>query len=109
MNPLRPIVHLLIPALLLAIAYWLEPGARALPPETLTTIELAPFPIFAVGLALAFRFNRSRIFFVLLTLAIGHAAFMWYGRVSWYIPNQSIFAAIAIFLAIDSTLFSHLD
>jgi diguanylate cyclase (GGDEF)-like protein len=109
MNPLRPIIYLLVPLVLLAIAYLLEPSVRALPPDLLVAIELAPFAAFAAGLALAFRFNRSRTFFVLLTIAIGHAAFMWLGRVWWTVPNEAIFPMIALFLAIDVTLFSHLE
>jgi GGDEF domain-containing protein len=69
---LNRISFLFFPPLLLLLALAMAPLAVQLPTEYLPLLELLPYISAAIGLALAWRFNRSRAFFSLLVLFIAY-------------------------------------
>ena len=62
---MKTLTSLLLPCALLALAFALEPTIEAMSSERRYLFELAPFGVMLAGLAISFRFNRSRVFFVL--------------------------------------------
>lgn len=69
--------------------------------------KLVPIAVMAVGLALSLRFNRSRIFFSLVALAIVYAVLLW--GVRGAPPGGTIYAACALLLPLNLVIFSSLE
>lgn len=74
----------------------------SMPATVLTITQYAPYGIFSFGMFMALQFNRSRIFFVMLTLTIGYIAI----NSLWYSPNVNI--AISFFIPLNILIFSFL-
>jgi hypothetical protein len=53
---------IVLPLLLLALAYVAYHKVHTLPAPQLDLVKLAPYPVFLIGGGLAWKFNRSREF-----------------------------------------------
>ncbi|HEY6874123.1 MAG TPA: GGDEF domain-containing protein [Geobacteraceae bacterium] len=94
-----------MPAVLLVAAYLGMPRIALLPPPWKEILPYLPFTAIAVGMFLSLHFHRSRVFFVLLLLAI----FSW--SCSTYLQNgladfrgRMIFLALSLLLPLNITL-----
>ncbi|WP_192930186.1 GGDEF domain-containing protein [Alkaliphilus pronyensis] len=72
----------------------------SLPSAIITITQYAPYVIFSFGMIMAIQFNRSRIFFILLTLFIAKIAI----NPIWV--NDSVFTYICFFTSINVLVFS---
>ncbi len=107
---IRPVAHLLLPAVLLAAALLARPYLQALSPGLLTVARLAPLVLLAAGLALALRFNRSRVFFSLTALLLSYGLTLWfdvplhdYGS---GLLGAALYAGLCVFLPLDLAIFA---
>ena len=66
----KAIITLALPAAVLALTYLLIEQAKPLHRSVSALIAYLPYVFFASGMALAWRFNRSRSFFVLAVLLL---------------------------------------
>jgi diguanylate cyclase (GGDEF)-like protein len=106
MQMLRILSTFLFPALLLTLAFLLYPRVSLLPAAQLVTIRLLPVVIALITLALCLRFNRSRMFFSVLTLVLS------YVLIQWYLPNatathaENTWFALCVLLPVNLVIFS---
>jgi len=68
----KAIIILALPAAVLAVTYLLLDQATTLPRSVRALVAYLPYVLFASGMALAWRFNRSRSFFVLGVLLLAY-------------------------------------
>jgi diguanylate cyclase (GGDEF)-like protein len=97
---MRGLLPLLVPALLLALAVYLEPSARAIPPDQAGLLRWAGVALAAAGLLFAGRFHRSRVFFGLLALELAAAL------AASGLASGDVLAAAAVLLPLDLALFA---
>ena len=100
---------LIIPALLLSAAYVVLPHMGSLPQAWFEVIPYLPYTVIAVGMFLSLNFHRSRVFFILLNLAV------MYWSCSTYLRNglvdfdsRMIYLAISILLPFNILLFCYM-
>lgn len=74
---MRALISLLIPALLIGCALYLDQRFAQLPVSTAWLLPLAPLIIIGISLAAAYRFNRVSIFFVGFALLLVQMAAGW--------------------------------
>ena len=75
---LRILSTLIIPAGLLTLAIILYPKAVQLPASQWTLLKWLPLGIAMITLALCLRFNRSRMFFTVLTVILSYIVIQWH-------------------------------
>jgi diguanylate cyclase (GGDEF)-like protein len=106
---LKSLFTIIVPVFLLALAFYVEPEVRALPAGQLAgTLALAPLGILGAGMLVALRFNRSRVFFVLATLALAHGYFAAAGARGDPVAAEDGFALLAVLVPLDLAVFSFL-
>lgn len=74
--------------------------------EQFLASKFLPVVIAIVTLALSFRFNRSRIFFSMLTLLIAYTTLLWYIPQSGKSVSASAYQALALLLPFNLLVFS---
>ena len=67
-SPVKKLLILIVPAVLLTAAYLVVPRIGELPPAWHEILPYLPYTIIAVGMFLSLNFHRSRVFFVLVIL-----------------------------------------
>ncbi|MFQ5995170.1 MAG: diguanylate cyclase [Acidiferrobacterales bacterium] len=70
---------LIVPGIALGLAVLLVRPLAAAPPSQIATIALLPYIVLGMGLALSWRFNQNRVFFVLTMLVLIY----WCVREGW--------------------------
>jgi len=110
---IRSAAYLLVPAVLLAAALLVRPYLAALPHGLFAVAKLAPLVLLGTGLALALRFNRSRVFFSLVALGIGYALMLWFDAplhdYGAGLLGAALYAGLCVFLPLDLAVFSLLS
>jgi len=96
----------MVPAILLVAAYLVLPRYGALPPVWKEISPYLPYTAIAAGIFLSLHFHRSRVFFVLLILAL------FYWSCTTYLQNgfadfraRMVFQALSILLPLNIMLF----
>ncbi len=102
MSSLRGFAAFAVPAAILAAAYALAAYAAALPPAYLSLTGHAPVLVLALGALLAAAFQRGRIFFAMVTLAIAWLAYRGYlsGGLSGF-AARAVFVSLCLFVPIN--------
>lgn len=103
---IKKLFILVVPAVLLAAAYLALPRMGTIPHAWREIIPYFPYTIIAVGMFLSLHFHRSRVFFVLLILAV------FYWSCGAYLRNglggfnsRMVYQAISILLPFNILLF----
>lgn len=104
---LKPLYSLLVPSgfLLLAAVLFLRLAA----PESVSAVVLVyPYAVFAVGLLLGWRFNRSRVVFAILALALADRALLHFaaGEAPTAATSHLALSAVAFLLPLNLAGFS---
>lgn len=109
MNTFLKILPAVLPAAgVLLAAAWLEHLLRDLSGAQLLVLSWLPLMVFGAGLALAVRFNRGRIFFALINLALAYITLRWYWPASAETPARILFAGVAMLLPLNLTISQYL-
>ncbi len=87
---------LILPLLLLGAALFVAPHLATLGPAQRQLIRYLPTALALVGMLLAVQFNRSRIFFALLTLALAYPAMVLWPQLATRHHDVLIAACIAV-------------
>lgn len=102
MNALLKIVSALLPsAIVLILTAWLITVLEHLTPAQVTVVKWLPPALFLGAMIQALHFNRTRIFFAVLNLAVAYAALGVYAPSSSEFARTLIFAATAVFLPVN--------
>jgi hypothetical protein len=104
---LKPLYSLLVPSgfFLLAAVLFLRLAA----PESVSAVVLVyPYAVFAVGLLLGWRFNRSREMFAILVLALADRALLHFaaGEAPAAATSHLAFTTVAFLLPLNLAVFS---
>jgi diguanylate cyclase (GGDEF)-like protein len=103
---LRILALILFPVLLLAPAFLLYPEMSLLPASQLVVIRLLPLATGLMTLALCLRFNRSRMFFSVLTLVLSYMLMQWYLPIATATDAAIVWSALCILLPFNLVIFS---
>jgi len=103
---LRIFSLLLVPVFLLAAAIYLYPVAAQISASQLPVIRLLPPAIALFALGLCLRFNRSRLFFVLLSVALSYTVMQWYLPAVGRIEANILWNTLCLLLPFNIVLFS---
>ena len=103
---LRIVTSLFAPLALLLLALVIYPAINNLADEQFLASKFLPVVIAIVTLALSFRFNRSRIFFSMLSLLIAYTTLLWYIPQSGQAISASAYQALALLLPFNLLIFS---
>jgi diguanylate cyclase (GGDEF)-like protein len=103
---LRRLALILFPVLLLALAFFLYPEMLLLPASQLVVIELLPLVTGLITLALCLRFNRSRMFFSVLTLVLSYVLLQWYLPTATATDAALVWSALCLLLPFNLVIFS---
>ena len=96
------VVPVAVPTAILLIAWFLGRQAATLPPADAALAAHTPVLVLALSALLAAAFQRGRIFFALVTLAIaGFAYRMSLGRGVIGFPARAVFVALCIFVPVN--------
>jgi diguanylate cyclase (GGDEF)-like protein len=99
---LRILAPLAVPAALLAAAFVLVLYSAALPPSLEGLKVYGPHVVLALGVALAIGFNRGRVVFALLTLAIAYfAQQLWLAQGLGTPAASAVYAALTVFVPLN--------
>ncbi|MEQ1774045.1 MAG: GGDEF domain-containing protein [Burkholderiales bacterium] len=102
MSLLRGVAAFAVPVAILAVAYALGTHAATLPPAYASLAVYAPEAVLAVGGLLAAGFQRGRIFFALLTLAMAYFAARGYlSRGAAGFPARAVFASLCLWVPLN--------
>lgn len=103
MNLLRGLAAFGVPAAILAAAYLLGAHVPAANSPYAALVAQAPILILALGAALAIAFQRGRVFFAVVTLAVAWFAFRAYlgGRGAFGIQARAVLAALCVFVPLN--------
>lgn len=94
------------PALLLGLVYWINGQSVRLHPVLMDVVKHAPFVLIVMGLALSWRFNRSRAFFMLLLVGFGYWVLVNYmSRPVTDSEKEPIYAFVSILVPLNIGLF----
>lgn len=105
MNLLRAGAAFAAPAVILAAAYMLSIHAPALFTTHPALAAQAPVVLLALAAALAIAFQRGRVFFAVVTLAVAWFAYRGYiSRGAPGLPARAVFAALCVFVPLNLTL-----
>jgi diguanylate cyclase (GGDEF)-like protein len=103
---LRILTSFLFPVLLLVLAFFLYPDVSQLHASQLAIIRLLPLAIALVALVLCLRFNRSRMFFSVLTLALSYVLMHWYLPAATAIDAENTWSLLSLVLPVNLVIFS---
>ena len=103
---LRIISLLFVPVSLLAAAFYLYPAAADIAPLQLPVIRLLPPAIALFALGLCLRFNRSRLFFVLLSVTLAYFIMQWYLPSVGKVEADIIWNTLCLLLPFNIVVFS---
>ncbi len=103
---LRIFSLLFVPVSLLAAALYLYPAAADIAPLQLPVIRLLPPAIALFALGLCLRFNRSRLFFVLLSVALAYIVMQWYLPMVGRIEADIVWNTLCLLLPLNIMVFS---
>jgi diguanylate cyclase (GGDEF)-like protein len=103
---LHILTSLLFPVLLLVLAFILYPKVSLLPESQLATIRILPLAIALITISLSLRFNRSRMFFSVLTLVCSYALMQWYMPNTTAINAAIVWSALCVILPFNLVVFS---
>jgi GGDEF domain-containing protein len=99
---LRVLGQLVVPAAMLVAAFVLVLYSAALPPSLEGLKVYGPYVVFVLGAALAIGFNRGRVVFALITLAIACAAQQaWLQHGIGTAAASAVFAALTVFVPLN--------
>lgn len=101
----KTFLSILPSVILLILAYILYNKTNQLSKQQLEIIRYAPYVFFTVGAIIAWRFNRSRIFFSILIFSISLFT-MNYERKA-FLKQEDIYNIICIFLPINIVIFNY--
>lgn len=90
---------ILLPFVLLVLAYVFFTRTVTMPEPQLEIIKLAPYAIFLIGAVISWKFNRSREFFILIILAVGLASIT-------YGPEAEVLAILCVAVPLNIAVFS---
>ena len=103
---LRIIPSFLFPVLLLVPAFLLYPHVSQLHASQLAIIRLLPLVIAVIALALCLRFNRSRMFFSVLTVCLSYALMQWYMPAATATDAENTWSLLSVLLPVNLVVFS---
>ena len=103
---LRIISSLIIPLVLLGLAFFLYPELEGLPKSQLVIIKLLPLAIAIIGMSLCLRFNRSLVFFTMLALVIAYVLMQWYLPGIGWVESKIIWSALCLLLPFNVVVIS---
>ncbi len=102
---LKRMAFMLYPFLLPIWAIYFLPSIKKLPDQYLSLLPLFPYAAIAVGALLAWRFNRSRIFFSLLSILGIYVGLNWHAEVTG-IEGRWLILVISLLLPLNLLLLS---
>lgn len=100
---------IVLPLILLALAYMAYHNVQALSAPQLDLVKLAPYPVFVIGGGLAWKFNRSREFFLLLMFALASLSLQYLPKLPGKeasIALPGLYLLLSILLPLNILLFS---
>ena len=101
------VLYTLLPEILLfAVAALLAGHASALPYPGQLALQLAACAVLLAALALCLQFNRSRMFFALLTLLLAYAALLARAHAAMAFERAALGGLISLCLPLDILVFS---
>ena len=107
MKLLVGVLYTLLPEIMVfAVAAMLALRVHTFPASGQMAVQLAATAILLAALALAGQFNRSRIFFALLTLLAAYLGLFAATRVADPVVKASLSGALSLFLPLDIILFA---
>lgn len=107
MNSKRLIGYFSLPLALTAIVYILCLKAATLPKSWILPLQYSSYAFFAIGMLMALRFNKSKVFFLCLLLGLSQLSLTRDFPVFLFINRlPGIFAALCFFIPINIFLFS---
>jgi len=106
---LRILSTLIIPVIILVLAIFLYPEARRLVAGQLLILKWLPIGIAIIALVLSLRFNRSRMFFSVLTVISTYVILQWYWAGIGKADMNVIWSALCVFLPMNFLIYSLLQ
>jgi diguanylate cyclase (GGDEF)-like protein len=103
---LRIFSTLIIPAALLLLAFFMAPETGRLAPSYLLLLPWLPIGIAAAALTLCLRFNRSRIFFTVLTVALAYVVLQWFSEGLGIAGASTIWPLLCLLLPLNILVYS---
>lgn len=100
---LKKIFPILAPYLLIYLSYLLHASIQENPLVSFVVIRFFAYALLLVGLAISFIFDRSRVFYTLLTLLLSQ-----YVLVEQYLYDSFVYTAICLFIPINVIVFTYL-
>jgi diguanylate cyclase (GGDEF)-like protein len=103
---LKKLFIFIVPTFLLVAAYLALPRMGSLPPAWNEILPYLPYTIIAVGMFLSLHFHRSRVFFVLLILAVFYwscGAYLRDGLTDF--RSRMVFQSLSVLLPFNITIF----
>lgn len=101
----KSLLALFMPMLVLAVAGFMLTYVGKIHPAILGLFHYIPYVILVAGLALAWRFNRPRAFFPLLTLAIGYWCIQEYVSGTASLRSDVVYAFLSILIPVNYLVF----
>jgi diguanylate cyclase (GGDEF)-like protein len=106
---IKTIFSILPSVILFVLAYIFFIKTNTMSKPQLDVIKLSPYVIFLVGSTIAWRFNRSRVFFILIILTLCLASVNYSpGTIGKSTQNADIYSIICLVIPINIALFSFL-
>jgi diguanylate cyclase (GGDEF)-like protein len=102
---------IVLPLLLLALAYVAYQNVHSLSAPQLDLVKLAPYPVFLIGGGLAWKFNRSREFFLILLFTLAAVSLQYLPKLPGTgasIALPDLYLILGIVLPLNILLFSFL-
>ncbi|WP_229753210.1 GGDEF domain-containing protein [Paenibacillus segetis] len=104
---MKTVLLLLLPFVLIALAYILFTKTSTMSKPQLDIIELSPYAIFLVGAVISWKFNRSREFFILIILTLCLASISYLPEsVGKTVQIADIYSIICLVIPINIAIFS---
>jgi diguanylate cyclase (GGDEF)-like protein len=102
---LKRMVFMSYPFLFSILAIYFLPSIKTLPDHYLSLLPLFPYIAIAMGALLAWRFNRSRVFFSLLLIFGLYVGLKWHAQVTG-VSGRWLILAISLLLPLNLLLLS---
>lgn len=103
------VLYSLLPeTLLLAVALLLAGPAAGFPPAGRLSAELTAGAILLAALSLSLQFNRSRMFFALLTLFFGYCGCLWLVQSEQALTRAALLGSLSLWLPLDLVVLSRI-
>ncbi|TCZ76652.1 GGDEF domain-containing protein [Paenibacillus albiflavus] len=104
---IRAAFSLILPFILIVLAYLLFTKTNTMSQPQLDIIDLAPYGIFLVGAGISWKFNRSREFFILIILTLCLAAIKYLPEIlGESVQIADIYSIICLVIPINIAIFS---